>query len=538
MAGNKINIQDIIDEVSAKERFSFLDGDRNSVLERARNCAKLTIPSILPDSGHTETTDLDTPYQAVGSRLVNNLSAKLLLSLLPPNNSFFRLLISEDIKNQIEAQDAANAQQQQQPGFLQQTPTNTGMLSQVEAQLVKVEQQILKQIEREALRVPTFEAIKSLIVTGNSMCYKTDVGLKTYKLSNYVILRDFKGQPIEIILKETTTKDTLTPELLNQLGEDVTDRNTIDIYTRAVFKNDVWYEYQTVEEVLVEGSETTYSNDKNFPYIPLRWTGVNGENYGRGLVEQYLGDFRSLEALYQMLLEASAVQARVIFGKRPGGQVDLDALNDAENGACIQGDLEQDITTLRVDKNSDLQIPMNMVQDLTRRLEQAFLVASSVARDSERTTATEIRYMAADLEEALGGVYSLLSLEYQRPLANILLSQSKINLKQLGLDVVIVTGIDALGRNNDLERLRQFNMFLKELGSPELVLQRLNIDNYISMIGNALGLETNSLVKSTVQIQNEQAAQQEQQLMMQGASGAVDAGVQQLMPQQQQQTQS
>lgn len=538
MAGNKINIQDIIDEVSAKERFSFLDGDRNSVLERARNCAKLTIPSILPDSGHTETTDLDTPYQAVGSRLVNNLSAKLLLSLLPPNNSFFRLLISEDIKNQIEAQDAANAQQQQQPVFLQQTPTNTGMLSQVEAELVKVEQQVLKQIEREALRVPTFEAIKSLIVTGNSMCYKTDVGLKTYKLSNYVILRDFKGQPIEIILKETTTKDTLTPELLNQLGEDVTDRNTIDIYTRAVFKNDVWYEYQTVEEVLVEGSETTYSNDKNFPYIPLRWTGVNGENYGRGLVEQYLGDFRSLEALYQMLLEASAVQARVIFGKRPGGQVDLDALNDAENGACIQGDLEQDITTLRVDKNSDLQIPMNMIQDLTRRLEQAFLVASSVARDSERTTATEIRYMAADLEEALGGVYSLLSLEYQRPLANILLSQSKINLKQLGLDVVIVTGIDALGRNNDLERLRQFNMFLKELGSPELVLQRLNIDNYISMIGNALGLETNSLVKSTVQIQNEQAAQQEQQLMMQGASGAVDAGVQQLMPQQQQQTQA
>lgn len=538
MAGNKINIQDIIDEVSAKERFSFLDGDRNSVLERARNCAKLTIPSILPDSGHTETTDLDTPYQAVGSRLVNNLSAKLLLSLLPPNNSFFRLLISEDIKNQIEAQDAANNQQQQQPGFLQQTPTNTGMLSQVEAQLVKVEQQVLKQIEREALRVPTFEAIKSLIVTGNSMCYKTEVGLKTYKLSNYVILRDFKGQPIEIILKETTTKDTLTPELLNQLGEDVTDRNTIDIYTRAVFKNDVWYEYQTVEEVLVEGSETTYSNDKNFPYIPLRWTGVNGENYGRGLVEQYLGDFRSLEALYQMLLEASAVQARVIFGKRPGGQVDLDALNDAENGACIQGDLEQDITTLRVDKNSDLQIPMNMVQDLTRRLEQAFLVASSVARDSERTTATEIRYMAADLEEALGGVYSLLSLEYQRPLANILLSQSKINLKQLGLDVVIVTGIDALGRNNDLERLRQFNMFLKELGSPELVLQRLNIDNYISMIGNALGLETNSLVKSTAQIQNEQAAQQQQQLMMQGASGAVDAGVQHLMPQQQQQPQA
>lgn len=527
---NKINIQDIIDEVSAKSRFNFLDGDRSSVLERARNCSKLTIPSILPDNGHTETANLDTPYQALGSRLVNNLSSKLLLSLLPPNNSFFRLLVNEDIKEQLVQQDTMQKQQaQQQAGLMGQVP-ETGVLSQVESQLVKIEQQILKQIEREALRVPTFDAIKSLIVTGNSLCYKTDIGLKVYKLSNYVVLRDFKGQPIEIITKETTTKDAVSEEIVNQLGEEIAETGKIDIYTRAVYKNGTWYEYQTVEDILVEGSEATYTKDTNFPYIPLRWSSVNGENYGRGLVEQYLGDFRSLEALYQLLLEASAVQARVIFGKRPGSQVDLDSLNDAENGVCIQGDLEQDITTLRVDKNSDLQIPMNMVQDLTRRLEQAFLVASSVARDSERTTATEIRYMAADLEEALGGVYSVLSLEYQRPLANMLLAQSKINLKSLGLDVVIVTGLDALGRNTDLEKLRQFNMFLKELGSPELILQRLNIDNYISMIGNSLGLETGTLVKSSTQIQNEQNAAQQQQLMMQGANQLVQNGANQLVP--------
>lgn len=507
---NEVNIQDIIDETSAKERFNQLDNERTTILTRARDCSKLTIPSILPDDGHTEESDLDTPYQSLGARLVNNLSSKLLLSLLPPNTSFFRLLVSDDVKEVLS----------KQPGQTTQEPG--GALSETEANLVKIEQQILKQIEREALRVPTFEAVKSLIVTGNSLCVKGEESLEVYKLHNYVVVRDFSGNVIEIITKATATKDTLPEDIINQLGEDINEDGDVSLYTRAVYRLGTWYEYQAVEDIPVEGSEVTYSDTDKFPYIPLRWSSINGENYGRGLVEQYLGDFRTLEGLAQLLQETAAVQSRTIFGKRPGSQIDINELNEADNGACIFGDLEQDITTLKADRNGDLQMPMQMVQDLTRRLEQAFLVASSVARESERTTATEIRYMASDLEEALGGVYSILSLEYQRPLANLLLSQSKVNLKSLGLDAVIVTGVEALGRNNELDKLRQLNGFIQELGNPELVLQRLNIDNYISTIGASLGLDTTSLIKSSGQIQQEQQASQEQALGQQAATNMVD----------------
>ena len=186
---------------------------------------------------------------------------------------------------------------------------------------------------------------------------------------------------------------------------DLREAEKVTIFSRAILKEGTWYTFQEVEGFLVEGSDQTYKKDGDSPYIPLRWTSINGESYGRGLVEQYLGDFRSLEALYQLLLEASSVMSRVLFGKRAGAVLDIDDINNAENGVCILGDLENDITTLRVDKGSDLSVPMNMVQDLTRRLEAAFLVASSAARDSERTTATEIRFMAADLEQSLGGVY-------------------------------------------------------------------------------------------------------------------------------------
>ena len=495
---------------SAKARFDKLDGDRDTSLDRARQCAKLTIPSVLPEDGHDEDTRLETPYQATGARLVNNLSSKLLLTLLPPNTPFFRLLMDDEIKAGLEAEGDSGVKK----------------TDEVEAKLIGVEQAIMKQIEREALRVPTFISMKDLIITGNSLCVKTETGLKTYKLNNYVVVRDFEGNLLEVITRETVQKESLDEGIVDQLGDEVTE-GEVGVYTRAVLKSGTWYEYQHVGSILVDDSDATYKKDSpDFPYIPLRWTAVSGENYGRGLVEQYLGDFITLEGLSQMLIEASAVMARVIFGKKPGGILDIDELNDAQNGQFVYGDLEADISVLRVDKGNDLTMAGNMVETITRRLEQAFLVASSVARESERTTATEIRYMASDLEQSLGGVYSVLALEFQRPLANILLGQASAVLSKLKIEPVIVTGIEALGRNAELDKLRQFNGFIQELGAPEITLRKLNIGTYIEKLANSLELDTTGLIVSDEEIAQAEAKQREDDLVQQGAEGMVDGVVQ------------
>ena len=511
MASKVYSPEELIEtDSSAKEKFQKLDSARSSVLDRARECSKLTIPSVVTDDGHTESDDLTTPYQAVGSRLVHNLANKLLLALLPPNTSFFRLLPKPEVVDVLKEQD--------------------GNAEEIEKNLVTIENEMMKQIEREALRVPIFEAIKSLVIGGNALLLKTEGGVKSYRLANYVVQRDFAGNPIEIISKESLSKHSLPEDILQQVmsDPDLQEAEKVTIFTRAIKKEGVWYMFQEVEGFVVEGSEQTFKNNNELPFIPLRWTSINGENYGRGLVEQYLGDFRSLEALYQLLLEASSVMSRVIFGKRAGSVLDIDDINEAENGIWILGDLENDITTLRVDKGADLQVPMNMVQDLTRRLEQAFLVASSAARDSERTTATEVRMMAADLENSLGGVYSLLSLELQLPLANLLLGQSKINVQSLGIDLVIVTGVEALGRTAELDRIRQFNALLQEIGAPEVVLSRMNVGVYIDKIANALSMDASGLIKSEEQIQQEQQAQQQQQMMQQGGEALMGAAQAQL----------
>jgi hypothetical protein len=143
---------------------------------------------------------------------------------------------------------------------------------------------------------------------------------------------------------------------------------------------------------------------------------------------------------------------------------------------------------------------------------------SSIRRDAERVTAEEIRVARQELEIALGGVYAILSQEFQLPLVEILMHRmaknKKIpNIPKEGLKPLIVTGVEALGRGEDLNKLGQFLQSLAPLG-PE-AMQNLNIDDYIKRLAGSLGIDTEGLIKSDEQKQVEQQAMMEQQQAMQ-----------------------
>lgn len=55
------------------------------------------------------------------------------------------------------------------------------------------------------------------------------------------------------------------------------------------------------------------------------------------------------------------------------------------------------------------------------------LLNSAVQRNGERVTAEEIRYVAGELEDTLGGVYSLLSQELQLSLIRRVFTPDAIN---------------------------------------------------------------------------------------------------------------
>ena len=53
---------------------------------------------LFPKETDTSSTKYDTPYQSVGARGVNNLVAKLMLALFPPNAPFFRFALGDEVE--------------------------------------------------------------------------------------------------------------------------------------------------------------------------------------------------------------------------------------------------------------------------------------------------------------------------------------------------------------------------------------------------------------------------------------------------------
>ena len=65
-------------------RWGTQDGMRQVSLDRARAVSALTIPQIMPAQGHNEHSELLTPFNDMGARVVNNLSNKLEFTLSVP----------------------------------------------------------------------------------------------------------------------------------------------------------------------------------------------------------------------------------------------------------------------------------------------------------------------------------------------------------------------------------------------------------------------------------------------------------------------
>lgn len=88
----------------------------------------------------------------------------------------------------------------------------------------------------------------------------------------------------------------------------------------------------------------------------------------------------------------------------------------------------------------------------------------------------------------------------------------------------IITGIEALGRGNDLQKLREFIAEFVNLAqvNPQIV-QTLNPSDLIKRIATGLGIDTEGLIKSEEQMQAEAMQQQEQQMQQGMAQAATDA---------------
>ena len=493
-----------------KSKYQMMETFRDAYLQRARDCSRLTLPHLMTDDGDQSAQRLPTPYQSVGARGVNNLASALLLSLLPPNAPFFRFVLDSKAQAKLMAL----------------SPNAKG---EVEASLSDLERRIQKEIESQGIRSNLFECLKQLIVCGSVVLYFPDDGpMRVIKLDRFVVKRDPMGNAKMIIIKETVAPAVLPEEIQPFVKACMCSHdNTVDIYTCCKRMGDRVEVYQEVEGEIIPDSYGVYSIEQS-PFLALRMNRVDGEDYGRSYVEQYLGDLISLESLSKSIVEAAAASAKLLFLVNPTGTTRAKTLAQAPNGAIREGNAA-DVTVLQANKGADLMVAMQTMNTINERLSYAFLLTEATIRNAERVTAEEVRLVTQSIERQLGGIYSILSQEFQLPLvARIIdrLTKSK-RMPKLPKDFVtptIVTGIDALGRGNDLNRLDVYLQGIGQLLGPQMLQQYIDVREYLNRRAAALGIETAGLVKSEEQLQMEQQQAMQMQLLSQHGNQALSSG--------------
>lgn len=493
-----ITIQEL-QEQGAKKTYERLKNDRQPYVDRAVDCAKVTIPSLFPKETDDKSTKYQTPYQSVGARGLNNLASKLILALMPPNSPFFRLGLSDDILAEYMAQGQEDTK------------------AQVEQALMQIENRIMKYIEANQIRVTVLEALKQGIVAGNALLFlpPKEGGIKLYRLQDYVIQRDGLGNVIQLITVDKVAYSTLEPAVRNLIKTEKKPEDSIPIYTHVCRSGDQFIAYQEVEDTPIQGSQQSYPVIKT-PYLPIRMVKVDGESYGRSFVEEYLGDLNSLENLSKAILKMSTIAANVYFLVNPNGVTRAKKLENATSGDFIAGRIE-DIGVLQLEKYYDFNTAKQTADSIEARLSYAFLLSSVVQRNAERVTAEEVRTVAGELEDTLGGVYSILSQELQLPLVRRIMNQLQTtgevpNLPEGTVEPTITTGLDALGRGHDLEKYATVLNMVAQIPNAQSMI---NWNVMLLNMFTGAGVETEGLVKTQEQIEEEQQMAMGQEMAMQ-----------------------
>ncbi|MDO4708262.1 MAG: portal protein [Pseudomonadota bacterium] len=494
-------------KISAADRYAQLKPNRKEAESLARRCAKVTLPRLWVDEG-TRNRRAGSAYIDTGPKCVNTLAAKVLLAWLPPNAGLFKMAPDVAAKEAIAQEAGVQA-------------------SELELALAEIERAVINDFETSGVRTVLAEAAKHAIVTGNFLLYDPDEGpTKLYPLNTYVVDRDGLGNVLEII-----TLDKVAPKLLPESlratvmqkvaetsGGDISRMNDdVNLYTRIsrTEDNSQWEVVQEVEGVEVPETSATYPLEA-CPWIPVAVPRSATSDYGEGLVYDYVGAFESLEALRKAVRKGAAALAKVIILLSPTSAIREKQLAQAESGAIVRGN-RNDVATLQLDKTVDLNFVRQEADALAKSLELIFGVRSAVQRPGERVTGYEIRVLTQELDDSLGGFYSLTAEDLLLPLVRRRLDklQRQGRLPEIPKELLkprITVGVAALGRGHDLMKLMEFgDACMKTLGEQE-TRRRINSGELIARLAAAADISSKGLIRS-----DEELAQEQQEGAMQDA---------------------
>ena len=479
-------------------RAEFLAGDcsREETLTRCERYAGWTIPSVFPDAPLMEYDEMQLDYQSVGAQAVTNLSNKIMMALFQPSRPFFRMNLSQEQRQEVLATGVKGAQ--------------------IDAALAEAERAAMHNMNASNARIIMHDVMKQLIITGNSLIYAptdTKALMVNYSLRDYIMKRDLRGRMIKCVIRETKSVSGLSDELAEiAAAAGYMPEDNVSIYTgiQKVGENR-FFVHQELEDLCYCHKEVGIYSKETLPWIPLTWDLARGKDYGTGLVELYSGDFHKLSNLAEAIVDYTTVMTDVKNLVNPAGMTDVREITESPSGAYVHG-REEDIYIHQPQVSNVADFLSHQFDVTARRIGAAFLLTTAVTRDAERVTAQEIRMQAQELESSLGGVYTRLATELQLPLAKRLLKTLNATFKDI--EPVIVTGLESLSRNSELDNFRAFMQDMIILSDvPEEVKEWMEFKDVIAMLGAGHGVDYKKFLKDpeAVDAAREKRAEQEAQ---------------------------
>lgn len=503
LAGKKSKIPKMWEKFATK---------RGSFLDRAKGYAKLTLPYLLNDQG--DNTSSQNGWQGTGAQATNHLANKLAQVLFPAQRSFFRVDLTE------KGEEALSK------GGVDKTKLAT--------LFAKVETNAMKSLEQRQFRSSMVEAFKHLIVAGNCLLFKPEKGnICAVPMNHYVVNRDTSGNLLDIIMLQKKALRTFDPATrmaieVGMKGKKCKEDDEVKLYTHATLKPDgMWEVSQSADDIPI--GKVSRVKEEKLPFIVLTWKRSYGEDWGRPLAEDYSGDLFVIQFLSEAVARGAALMADIKYLIRPGAQTDIEHFVQSGTGEVITG-VEEDIHIVTLGKYADFTPISAVLEVYTRRIGVVFMMEALTRRDAERVTAVEIQRDALEIEQTMGGVYSLFAKTMQTPIAMWGLQDLGSNFTTELIDPVIVTGIEALGRMAELDKLANFAQYVALPAQwPEQAQRAIDWPKYMDWIRGQISAEL-PFLKDEETIRQEEAQLQEQiqeQQLNQGLADSIPNVVQQ-----------
>lgn len=470
---------------TAAQTWERLSAKRAPFVAKCERFSSMTLPKILlPDGVTLETAVFTNEHTNLGAQAVNHLSNRLMIAMFAPSRPSFRLIPTKALK---QALVDAGAEEDDI------TPI-----------LAEAERSAARMLDTKAQRVKLYTVMKHVIVLGQVLLCLKDDKIRVIGLKYWCVKRRMDGTIHTLIMRERLLADELAEEV-QPYATAATADTEVSLYTVITFKpdgsceEDLWVD--TVQ--LPKKFSSKYSKEDN-PWHVISWDLGDESDYATGLVEEYANDFERVSALSESVSDGSilALESRNLVDQQ--GMTSVEDIQKSRRGDFLPG-RKDDITPVTLGSFNAIAPADNILQRYEKRIAQAFLLHSAVVRDAERVTAEEIRMIAQELETSLGGVYSALASLLQAPIARWLLRQIDLPVRPQDFDLAIVTGLDALSRNGDLEALqRGLEIMGKTAMLPPDLQARIKMDKLAQKIGDGVGYDLSSVLKSQEEVQAEQ----------------------------------